>query len=102
MIQSISVSFDPVISTRMFLTLLVLFSSCLLNTINAEDEYPELRHPHPKPHEACFLPDTSEQMQKLLSRHPALHQINIITCQPHEVCSSDEGSINIGAPVKLG
>ena len=78
----------------MFLTLLVLISSCLLNTNNAEEYEPY--HPHPKI-EACFVPGTSEQMQKSLDRHDAAFaQINIVTCQPHEVCSPQPLGTYIG------
>ena len=79
----------------MFLTLLILVSSCLLNTINA-------RLPGSPRLDACFLPGTSEQMKKSLEgHHDFLLQINIITCQPHEVCSAELGTTNIGE-VKLG
>ena len=75
----------------MFLTLLVLISSCLLNTINAEEYHPHLKI------EACFVPGTSEQIQKSLDRHDeAFAQISIVTCQPHEICSPQPLGTYIG------
>ena len=79
----------------MFLTLLILVSSCLLNTINA-------RLPGSPRLDACFLPDTSEEMKKSLEGHHDFPlQINIITCQPHEACMRIRRPVNIGE-VQLG
>ena len=68
-----------------FLTILFLFFSCWFKTNFAEVLFHKVT--------MCVL---SEPMQRSRPPHPQYAQIDIVVCQPDEVCAPISHEVNIG------